>query len=65
MNDSLLQFDRSCHVIYRVSHAKSWIIPGTEDLRPYISRNEKCKSAPSAVLRLSLTKAIDGEGSMC
>ncbi len=26
-----------------VGHTKAWTIPGTEDLKPYISRNDRCK----------------------
>ena len=26
---------------YRVGHTKAWVIPGTEDLRPYIDRKDK------------------------
>ena len=26
-----------------VGHTKAWIIPGTEDLRPYITARDKCR----------------------
>ena len=26
-----------------VGHTKAWVIPGTEDLRPYITTKDKCR----------------------
>ena len=34
-------FDRFFIDWYWVEHTKAWTIPGTEDLRPYIPKNEK------------------------
>lgn len=28
---------------YWVGHTKAWIIPGTEDMMPYITKSDKCK----------------------
>ena len=34
-------FDRLFIDWYWVGHTKAWLIPGTEDLKPYINRKDK------------------------
>ena len=33
-----------------VGHTKAWTIPGTEDLKPYITKQDKCKKWLSGIM---------------
>ena len=43
---------------YWVSHTKAWIIPGTEDLRPYITAKDKKKKWIMGTVGMALLAAI-------
>ena len=43
---------------YWVGHTKAWIIPGTEDLRPYITANDKKKKWIAGTVGMLLISAI-------
>ena len=43
---------------YWVGHTKAWIIPGTEDLRPYITAKEKKKKWIMGTVGMALLAAI-------
>ena len=43
---------------YWVSHTKAWIIPGTEDLRPYITAKNKKKKWIMGTVGMALLAAI-------
>lgn len=40
-----------------VGHTKAWVIPGTEDLMPYIHSDEKCKKWLSGTLGMAAVAA--------
>ena len=41
-----------------VGHTKAWIIPGTEELRPYITRQDKCKKWIIGTVGMAVISAI-------
>lgn len=41
-----------------VGHTKAWIIPGTEELRPYIIRQDKCKKWIIGTVGMAVISAI-------
>jgi hypothetical protein len=43
---------------YWVGHTNSWIIPGTEDLRPYITTNDKKKKWIMGTLGMAVVSAL-------
>ena len=43
---------------YWVGHTKAWIIPGTEDLRPYISAKDKRQKWIMGTVGMALIAAI-------
>ena len=43
---------------YWVGHTKAWIIPGTEDLRPYITAEDKKKKWIMGTAGMALLAAI-------
>ena len=43
---------------YWVGHTKAWIIPGTEDLRPYIAAEDKKKKWVMGTAGMALLAAI-------
>lgn len=43
---------------YWVGHTKAWIIPGTEDLRPYITAKDKTKKWIMGTVGMALLAAI-------
>ena len=43
---------------YWVGHTKAWIIPGTEDLRPYITAKDKKKKWIMGTVGMALLAAI-------
>jgi len=43
---------------YWVGHTKAWIIPGTEDLRPYIAAKDKKKKWIMGTVGMALLAAI-------
>ena len=43
---------------YWVGHTKAWIIPGTEDLRPYITAKDKKKKWIMGTAVMALLAAI-------
>ena len=43
---------------YWVGHTKAWIIPGTEDLRPYIAAKDKKKKWIMGTVGMALLTAI-------
>ena len=43
---------------YWVGHTKAWIIPGTEDLMPYISKADKCKKWFAGTVGMAVISAI-------
>lgn len=46
-----------------VGHTKAWIIPGTEDLMPYITKTDKCKKwIASIVSSVAISAVIAGIG---
>ena len=49
---------------YWVGHTNSWIIPGTEDLRPYITTNDKKKKWIMGTVGMAVISAILS-GIMC
>lgn len=42
----------------RVGHTKAWIIPGTEDLMPYITKTDKRNKWLAATLGMALIAAV-------
>ncbi len=43
---------------YWVGHTKAWIIPGTEDLRPYITANDKKKKWIAGTVGMLMISAV-------
>ena len=41
-----------------VGHTRAWIIPGTEDLRPYITARDKCKKWIFGTLGMAVISAL-------
>lgn len=41
-----------------VGHTGAWIIPGTEDLRPYITAKDKCKKWIFGTVGMAVTAAV-------
>ena len=41
-----------------VGHTKAWIIPGTEDLRPYITAKDKCKKWLFGTVGMAIIAAV-------
>lgn len=41
-----------------VGHTKAWIIPGTEDLMPYITKADKCKKWLAGTVGMSVISVI-------
>ena len=41
-----------------VGHTKAWTIPGTEDLKPYITKKDKCKKWIFGVIGMAVISAI-------
>lgn len=41
-----------------VGHTNAWIIPGTEDLRPYITARDKCKKWLFGTVGMALLSAV-------
>ncbi len=52
------QIDRFLIDDYWVGHTKAWIIPGTEDLRPYITAKDKKKKWIMGTVGMALLAAI-------
>ena len=51
-------FDRLFIDMYWVGHTKTWIIPGTEDLKPYIPKKSAVKKWIGTLLGFPLLAAI-------
>ena len=51
-------FDRLFMDMYWVGHTKTWIIPGTEDLKPYIPKKSAVKKWIGTLLGFPLLAAI-------
>ena len=49
---------------YWVGHTKNWIIPGTEDLRPYITASDKKKKWIMGTVGMAMIAAVLS-GIMC
>lgn len=43
---------------YWVGHTKAWIIPGTEDLKPYITGKDRCKKWLFGTVGMAVISAI-------
>ncbi len=43
---------------YWVGHTKAWVIPGTEDLMPYISKSDKCKKWLAGTVGMAVISLI-------
>ena len=43
---------------YRVGRTKAWTIPGTEDLKPYITAKDKAKIGCSATVGMAVISAV-------
>lgn len=43
---------------YWVDHTKAWIIPGTEDLRPYINSEDKRKKWIAGTVGMAVISAV-------
>lgn len=43
-----------------VGHTKAWIIHGTEDLMPYIAKNDKCKKWIASIVSSIVISAVIG-----
>lgn len=43
---------------YWVNHTNAWVIPGTEDLRPYITKKDKCKKWIFGTVGMAIIAAI-------
>lgn len=43
---------------YWVGHTNSWIIPGTEDLRPYITSKDKCKKWIFGIVGMAIVSCV-------
>lgn len=43
---------------YWVGHTKAWIIPGTEDLRPYINSEDKRKKWIAGTVGMAVISAV-------
>ena len=41
-----------------VGHTKAWMIPGTEDLRPYITAKDKCKKWLFGTVGMAIISAV-------
>lgn len=41
-----------------VGHTKAWTIPGTEDLKPYITREDKCKKWIMGTVGMAVISAV-------
>ena len=41
-----------------VGHTNAWTIPGTEDLKPYISKSAKCKKWAMGIVGMAMIAAI-------
>ena len=41
-----------------VGHMKAWIIPGTEELRPYITHEDKCKKWMMGTVGMAVISAV-------
>ena len=41
-----------------VGHTNAWVIPGTEDLKPYISSNAKCKKWLMGIFGMAVIAAV-------
>ena len=41
-----------------VGHTKAWIIPGTEDLKPYITSEDKCKKWIAGTVGMAVISAV-------
>ncbi len=41
-----------------VGHTKAWTIPGTEDLRPYITAEDKCKKWLFGTVGMAIISAV-------
>lgn len=41
-----------------VGHTKAWVIPGTEDLRPYITAKDKCKKWIFGTVGMAVMAAV-------
>lgn len=41
-----------------VGHTNAWVIPGTEDLQPYISSNAKCKKWMMGIFGMAVIAAV-------
>ena len=41
-----------------VGHTNAWIIPGTEDLQPYISKSAKCKKWTMGIVGMAVIAAV-------
>ena len=43
---------------YWVGHTTAWVIPGTEDLRPYITAQDKCKKWLAGTIGMAVISAL-------
>ncbi len=43
---------------YWVGHTKAWVIPGTEDLMPYISKTDKCRKWLAGTVGMAVISII-------
>lgn len=43
---------------YWVGHTRAWIIPGTEDLRPYITAKDKCRKWLFGTVGMAVLSAL-------
>ncbi len=51
-------FDQLLIDNFLVGHTNAWIIPGTEDLKPYITKKDKCKKWLFGTVGMAIISAI-------